>query len=217
MARGKRKTKRRIANLTNVETGEFASALRGTREYNKLKKQGYLSREQMSHRKEYKKPDYYVPDYIEEPEETYTDYPEADEQELLKERIEDMYNAITQKIDEIPNEKITYEHHQANFNDLTDSKQELLNMVDDLYAESDNDLVNQYIKTVLPKISSLVEAIYYDSDSDTIEFHISMIANLLNKGQALTFEQASTLGNASDFTGRPLGWYEKSSMLRERF
>ena len=199
---------------------EFAYVQRGTKEYKKFKKQGYLSKQQLSHRQEYKEwyKETFKPDEIESPEETDTDYPEADERELLKERIEDMYDTIIQKLDEIPNDKTTYSHHQPVVHDLTESKQTLISMVDDLYAESDdNDLVNMYLRTVLPQIATYVDAIYYDSDSDSIEYHISLIAKLLNKGQALSFEQASTLSNTTDYTGQPLGWYEKSSMLRDRY
>lgn len=203
---------KRMATMYDPQTDEWAVVERGTPEYEMFKQQGYLSREQMAHRKEYQ------PDEIESPQETNTDYPTADEAELLKQRIEEMYDAITQKLEEIPNEKVTYVHHTANYRDLSDTKQELLSMVDDLFAESDETVIAMYIQSVLPQISNYVEAIYYDSDDDQIEFHITMIAKLLNKGQALTMEQAQSIGNTTDYTkGQPLGWYEKSSILRDRY
>ena len=122
--------RQRKAFLTDVTTGETVEVLRGTPEYEQYKEQGYFSREQLSHRKEYQ------PDVIESPEEINTDYPEADDRELLKNKIEDMYSDITDAIYEIPDEITTYENHKANYIDLTDSKQMLLNMVDDfLYYE----------------------------------------------------------------------------------
>lgn len=202
--------RQRKAFLTDVFTGETVEVLRGTPEYEQYKEQGYLSREQMSHRADYQ------PDIIESPEETNTDYPEADDRELLKNKIEDMYNDITDAIYEIPDERTTFENHKANYIDLTDSKQMLLNMVDDLYAENDDDIANEHIKNVLPQILKYVEAIRYDSDGNNVEFFITRIAQLLNNGRPLSFYQASTLGNSTDFTGTPLGWYEKSSIFTER-
>ena len=203
---------KRRATLTDLNTGEVVTVERGTPEYESYIEQGYISKEKLSHQREYQ------PDEIESPQEINTDYPTADEAELLKQRIEEMYDAITQKLEEIPNEKVTYVHHTANYRDLTDTKQELLSMVDDLFAESDDTVIAMYIQSVLPQISNYVETIYYDSDDDQIEFHITMIAKLLNKGQALTMEQAQSIGNATDYSkGQPLGWYEKSSMLRDRY
>lgn len=202
---------KRKATLTDVETGHVVEVERGTPEYERYKEQGYISKEQMSHRKEYQ------PDEIESPEEINTDYPQADEKELLKNKIEDMYNDITDAIYEIPDERTTYENHRANYIDLRDSKQTLLNMVDDLYAENDDDITNQHIKNVLPEILKYVEAIRYDSDGNNVEFYITRIAHLLNNGRPLSFYQASTLGNADTFKGNYTGWYDISSRVTDRY
>ncbi len=202
--------RQRKAFLTDVTTGETVEVLRGTPEYEQYKEQGYLSREQLSHRKKYQ------PDVIESPEEINTDYPEADDRELLKNKIEDMYSDITDAIYEIPDERTTYENHKANYIDLTDSKQMLLNMVDDLYAENDDDTANEHIKNVLPEILKYVEAIRYDSDGNNVEFYVTRIAHLLNNGRPLSFFQASTLGNADVFKGNYHDWYEINSRVTDR-
>lgn len=203
--------RQRKAFLTDVLTGETVEVLRGTPEYEQYKEQGYLSREQLSHREEYQ------PDIIGSPEEINTDYPEADDRELLKNKIEDMYSDITDAIYEIPDERTTYENHKANYIDLTDSKQMLLNMVDDLYAENDDDTANEHIKNVLPEILKYVEAIRYDSDGNNVEFYVTRIAHLLNNGRPLSFYQASTLGNADTFKGGYTGWYDVASRVTDRY
>lgn len=206
--------KGRQATFTNIESGEMKKVSRGTKEFEKYKKKGWLTREQISHRKEYQ-PEY-TPDYIESPEEENTDYPEADDRELLKERIEDMYDTIIQKLDEIPNEKYVSGKKYMN---LLDSKQMLFNLVDDLYGQAESDdTVNYYLKTMLPKIAELVEAIYFDSTAEEVEYHLTLLAKILNQGNALSFEQASAMAESTELNiARPLGWYEKSSMLRDRF
>lgn len=207
MARGKRKTKRRFANLTNIETGEFSKVLRGTREYNKLKKQGYLSREQMSHRTEYK------PDFIESPPEENTDYPEADERELLKERIEDMLDTIQGKISEIPDDKLLRHYY---FIDLREQKQMFFSMIDDLYAqaESDDD-ANYYLKTMYPTIADLVQLIIWDSTQEDLDTHLSLLATVLQRG-TIDLKTSEMLGRMGDYDGGVYGWYEQSSRFTER-
>ena len=204
---------KRKATMIDPETLEQAIVERGTQEYEQFKQQGYITKEQASHNEKYK--NLYQPDEIESPEETNTDYQTADEQELLKQRIEDMYDTIVQKLDEIPDEK----EIPHKFLDLRDSKQTLFNLVDDLYAQADSDdTVNYYLRTMLPKIAELVEVIYYDSTEEDIDYHLTLLARILNNGNALSMEQAQSIGSTLEFKiTKPLGWYEKSSMLRDRY
>jgi len=59
----------RRATMRDIDTGETRIVLRGTEEYEQVKEEGWLSNEQISHRKEYRED--YQPDYIDEPEDTY--------------------------------------------------------------------------------------------------------------------------------------------------
>lgn len=198
----------RRANFVDVDTGEMFSAKRGTKQYEKYKSKGYLTREQISHRKEYQ------PDIIEPPEEEYTDYPEADDKEMLKQKIEDMYNSITQELDKIPDEKYVKGRIWI---DLRDSKQMLFNLVDDLYAkaESDDD-ANSYLIFIMPVICSLVEAVRHASTQEDVETHISQLASALSGG-AIDLSLAKALGNLGDYQGNDyLGWYQYTNGRDER-
>lgn len=204
---------KRKATLIDPETLEKAIVERGTPAYEQFKEQGYISKEQASHNEKYK--DLFQPDEIESPEETNTDYPDVDDKELLKQRIEDMYDTIMQRLDEIPDDKYV----EGKYIDLKDSKQMLFSLVDDLYAEAESDdAVNYYLKMMMAKIVDLVEAIYWDSTEVELDYHLSLLANILNQGKALTFEQASTMAESTEIRAyRPLGYHEKSSMLRDRY
>ena len=198
----------RRANFVDVDTGEMFSAKRGTKQYEKYKSKGYLTREQISHRKEYQ------PDIIEPPEEENTDYPEADDQELLKKKIEDMYNDVVQEINRIPDEKMVKGRQWV---DLSDSKQMLFNLVDELYANAESDdEANSYLKFILPVISSLVEAVRYSSTQEDIETHISQLASALSGG-AIDLSVAKALGNMGDYQGNDYtGWYQYANGRDER-
>lgn len=199
--------RQRKAFLTDVTTGETVEVLRGTPEYEKYKEQGYVSREQMSHRKEYQ------PDVIESPEEINTDYPHVDEKELLKERIDDMLDTIQGKIDEIPDEKQIRHYYHI---DLTEQKQMLHSMVDDLYAEAESDdEANLYLKTMYPTISDLVQLIIWDSTQEEVETHITMLAKVLERG-SIDINTATILGRMGEYNGGQYGWYEQSSRFTER-
>lgn len=186
----------RTATFIDVDTGEFFSAKRGTKQFEKYRSKGYLTREQISHRKEYQ------PDITEPPEEENTDYPEADEQELLKERIEDMYQKIWNKLGDIPDEKLlinTSTREKYYFN-LENSKQELINALDTLYEEADNDnAVNTYLKNMLPTIEQLVTDIAdHDSKQSDVQDHLTQLANVLSMG-VMTEELQQSLGNMFDY------------------
>lgn len=199
--------RQRKAFLTDVTTGETVEVLRGTPEYEQYKEQGYVSREQMSHRKEYQ------PDVIESPEEKDTDYPHVDEKELLKERIDDMLDTIQGKIDEIPDEKQIRHYYHI---DLTEQKQMLHSMVDDLYAEAESDdEANLYLKTMYPTISDLVQLIIWDSTQEEVETHITMLAKVLERG-SIDINTATILGRMGEYNGGQYGWYEQSSRFTER-
>lgn len=199
--------KQRKAFLTDVTTGETVEVMRGTPEYEQYKQQGYISREQMSHRKEYQ------PDVIESPEENDTDYPHVDEKELLKERIDDMLDTIQGKIDEIPDEKQIRHYYHI---DLTEQKQMLHSMVDDLYAEAESDdEANLYLKTMYPTISDLVQLIIWDSTQEEVETHITMLAKVLERG-SIDINTATILGRMGEYNGGQYGWYEQSSRFTER-
>lgn len=199
--------RQRKAFLTDVLTGETVEVMRGTPEYEQYKQQGYISREQMSHRKEYQ------PDVIESPEENYTDYPHVDEKELLKERIDDMLDTIQGKIDEIPDEKQIRHYYHI---DLTEQKQMLHSMVDDLYAEAESDdEANLYLKTMYPTISDLVQLIIWDSTQEEVETHITMLAKVLERG-SIDINTATILGRMGEYNGGQYGWYEQSSRFTER-
>ena len=199
--------RQRKAFLTDVLTGETVEVMRGTPEYEQYKQQGYVSREQMSHRKEYQ------PDVIESPEENDTDYPHVDEKELLKERIDDMLDTIQGKIDEIPDEKQIRHYYHI---DLTEQKQMLHSMVDDLYAEAESDdEANLYLKTMYPTISDLVQLIIWDSTQEEVETHITMLAKVLERG-SIDINTATILGRMGEYNGGQYGWYEQSSRFTER-
>ena len=199
--------RQRKAFLTDVTTGETVEVMRGTPEYEQYKQQGYISREQMSHRKEYQ------PDVIESPEENDTDYPHVDEKELLKERIDDMLDTIQGKIDEIPDEKQIRHYYHI---DLTEQKQMLHSMVDDLYAEAESDdEANLYLKTMYPTISDLVQLIIWDSTQEEVETHITMLAKVLERG-SIDINTATILGRMGEYNGGQYGWYEQSSRFTER-
>lgn len=199
--------RQRKAFLTDVTTGETVEVLRGTPEYEQYKEQGYVSREQMSHRKEYQ------PDVIESPEENDTDYPHVDEKELLKERIDDMLDTIQGKIDEIPDEKQIRHYYHI---DLTEQKQMLHSMVDDLYAQAESDdEANLYLKTMYPTIADLVQLIIWDSTQEEVEIHITMLAKVLERG-SIDINTATILGRMNEYNGGQYGWYEQSSRFTER-
>ena len=193
----------RIATMHNPDDlSEVQRVPRGTLEYEKLKQNGWISNEQIGHKKEYREewtPDYTDDDYYDEYVDDYEDdYPTFDEKEALKQKIEDMYGAVTGEIDEIPNEKYL---KGRIFYDLTDSKQMLLNIVDDMYAEAESDDdINAYYKTMMPVISELVIAIRNDSTQEELETHISQLASVLQRG-AISLDLAKALGSMDEYKG----------------
>lgn len=188
----------RTANFIDVDTGEIFSAKRGTKQFDKYRERGYLTKEQVSHRKEYQ------PDIIEPPPEEYTDYPEADEQEMLKERIEDMYQSIWNKLGEIPDDKLVVDtvSRKTYYINLMDSKQELINALDELYSEAESDdEVNAYLKTMLPKIEQIVTDIAeHDSKQSDVQNHLTLLANILSQG-TMSDPLSKSLGNMFDYQG----------------
>lgn len=195
--------RRRRATLRDTMTGETRTVYRDTSEYQILKQEGWLSNEQISHRKEYKQdwtPDYLDDEYFENDWDSIDDdYPTFDEKEELKQKIEDMYSDITQQIDDIPNEKFL---KGRIFYDLTDSKQMLLNIVDDMYAESESDdEINAYYKTMMPVISELVIAIKNDSTQEDLETHVSQLASVLQRG-SISLDLAKSLGSMGEYNSQ---------------
>lgn len=198
----------RRARMINVDTGEEIQVLRGTPEYEELKEEGWLSREQISHRKEYRED--YQPDFIDEPEE---DIIELDESELLKDKISEMYDVIRGKIESLPDER--YFHKTKQPKSLLEDKDMLLNAVDDFYADVDNDFeFDRYIESILPSVENLLNLITYDSDQSTVEFALTQLMNLL-QGGTLSSSMSKLLGNMQEFNGSYSGWYERSSRFSD--
>ena len=195
--------RRRRATLRDTETGETRRVYRDTKEYLKLKQKGWLSNEQISHRKEYQ--EQWTPDYTDDSfaddnwDDNEEDYPTFDEKEALKQKIEDMYYNVTGELNDIPNEKYL---KGRIFYDLTDSKQMLLNIVDDMYAEAESDdEINAYYKTMMPVISELVIAIRNDSTQEELETHISQLASVLQRG-AIGLDLAKSLGSMGEYNNQ---------------
>ena len=194
----------RIATLHNPEEmSEVVRVQRGTNEYEKYKQKGWISNEQIGHKKEYQQE--WTPDYIEEDiyedewDDSEDDYPTFDEKEALKQKIEDMYADVVQEIDIIPNEKYL---KGRIFYDLSDSKQMLLNIVDDMYAEAESDdEINAYYKTMMPVISELVVVIKNDSIQEDLETHLSQLGSVLKRG-ALGLELSKALGSIGEYTSQ---------------
>lgn len=200
----------RYATMRNIDTGETVKVLRGTEEYEQLKQEGWLSNEQVSHRKEYRED--YQPDYIDEPEETYT---EVDEKELLMDRISKMYDIVVGRVDDIPEGR--YFHKSRTFVDFSEQKQMLFNAIDDFYAELDNTLsFDNYIDSNMSSINDLIEIIKHDSDQDTVYMAFTQLLNVL-QGGSMSETMSKLLGNLDDYQGSYNGWYEKSSRYSDTF
>lgn len=198
----------RRARMVNVDTGEEMQVLRGTPEYEELREQGWLSREQISHRKEYRED--YQPDFIDEPEEETI---ELDESELLKDKISEMYDVIRGKIESLPDER--YFHKTKQPMSLLEDKDMLLNAVDDFYADVDNDFeFDRYIESILPSVENLLNLITYDSDQSSVEFALTQLMNLL-QGGTLSSSMSKLLGNMQEYNGSYSGWYERSSRFSD--
>lgn len=196
----------RTANFIDVETGEVFSAKRGTKQYEKYKAKGYLTREQVSHRKEYQ------PDIIEPPEDTYTD---VDEKELLLDRVSVMYDVIFGKVEDIPNER--YFHQTHSYVDFTEEKQKLFNAIDDFYADLDNPITfDKYIDDNMPGIEGLIDIIKHDSDQYVVFNAFTQLLTLL-QGGTLSNAMSKLLGDLGDWQGSYSGWYEKSSRYSDTF
>lgn len=200
----------RHATMRNIETGETVEVLRGTEEYERLKQEGWLSNEQVSHRKEYRED--YQPDYIDEPEDTYT---EVDEKELLMDRISVMYDVIVGKVDDIPNER--YFHQSHSYVDFSEEKQKLFNAIDDFYAQLDNSVsFDKYIDDNMSGIEGLIDIIKHDSDQNTVFNAFTQLLTVL-QGGTLSDAMSKLLGNMGDWQGSYSGWYEKSSRYSDTF
>lgn len=200
----------RYATLRNVDTGETVRVLRGTDEYQYYKDEGWLSNEQVSHRKEYRED--YQPDYIDEPEDTYTD---VDEKELLMDRVSVMYDVVFGKVDDIPNER--YFHQTHSYVDFTDEKQKLFNAIDDFYADLDNPVTfDKYIDDNMSGIEGLIDIIKRDSDQYVVFNAFTQLLTLL-QGGTLSDTMSKLLGNMEDWQGSYQGWYEKSSRYSDTF
>ena len=201
--------KQRIATMVDPQTSEVRKVLRGTPEYIDLKNSGWESQEQLSHKK-YRRD--YEPDYTEEPEETTTD---VDERELLKNRISEMYDKVYGKIDDIPDEK--FYHKTRTWVDYSQQKEVFYNMIDDLYAEMDNDFeFDKYIDSQMPTINALINVIIEDSDQYTVDMAITQLANILQR-HSLDPMVSRMLGTNDDFFGEPLGVHSNSSNVKDRY
>lgn len=200
----------RRATMRDIDTGETRKVLRGTEEYEQLKQEGWLSNEQVSHRKEYQED--YQPDYIDEPEDTYTD---VDEKELLMDRVSVMYDIVIGRVDDIPEAR--YFHKSRTFVDFSEQKQMLYNAIDDFYNELDNTLsFDNYIDSNMSSINDLIEIIKHDSDQDTVYMAFTQLLNVL-QGGSMSETMSKLLGNLDDYQGSYQGWYEKSSRYSDTF
>lgn len=195
----------RKATLTDILTGEFKTVERGTAEYYSLVQEGWLSKEQVSHRKpEQIYPEEYQPDYI-EPEETETDYPQTDIRDIIRDRIIDMYDTIRNILGEIPDEKQFFNRNgkYMYYQDVTEEKYALLQMLDDLYGQSEDDeIVNQYLLDNQDKIAELTTLTIQDSEADKFNAHITQLAIALNNGNAMNPEEARRVGDELDMALR---------------
>lgn len=223
---------RRKAAFINLVTGETVKVTRGTKRFEQFKKRGYITKQQASHLSQEKlesrtqeqlaKPQYkkyreqYQPTETPPPEETDTDYPTITPDEIIRQRIDEMFERIDNSLRDIVNPATYFIHREPHPYDLTDTKQELISMLNDLVGQSENlVLLDSYLISIEPKVAEYSNAIQYDSQKEDIDYHISLLAQLLNHGNALSFEKASSLGNMNDFNGVPLGWHEQSSRLSE--
>ena len=195
----------RKATLTDIISGEFKTVERGTAEYYRLVQEGWLSREQVSHRKpEDLYPEEFEPDYI-EPEETETDYPQTDIRDIIEERIRDMYDTISNILGEIPDEKQLYSRSTRTLyiRDTSEDRYVLLQMLDDLYGQTeDENIVNQYLIDNQDKIAELTTLVIRDSEAEELEAHLTQLAVALNNGNPLTPEMAKSLGEELDMNIR---------------
>lgn len=195
----------RKATLTDILTGEFKTVERGTAEYYSLVQEGWLSKEQLGHRKtEEIYPEEYQPDYI-EPEETETDYPQTDIRDIIRDRIIDMYDTIRNILGEIPDEKQFFNRNgkYMYYQDVTEEKYALLQMLDDLYGQSEDDeIVNQYLLDNQDKIAELTTLTIQDSEADKFNAHITQLAIALNNGNAMNPEEARRVGDELDMALR---------------
>ena len=195
----------RKATLTDILTGEFKTVERGTAEYYSLVQEGWLSKEQVSHRKpEQIYHEEYQPDYR-EPEETETDYPQTDIRDIIRDRIIDMYDTIRNILGEIPDEKQFFNRNgkYMYYQDVTEEKYALLQMLDDLYGQSEDDeIVNQYLLDNQDKIAELTTLTIQDSEADKFNAHITQLAIALNNGNAMNPEEARRVGDELDMALR---------------
>ena len=201
----------RKATLTSLITGEFKTVERGTEDYYKLVQEGWLSREQVSHRTPQQLyPEEYTPDYIEEPEEEPdTEYPAPSIRDILEDRLQDMYDTIRNILDDLPFEKQFYDNPKHPYvQDTSEQRFYLLQLLDDLYGQSeDESVVNKYLLDNQELIADLTMLVVKDSESGWFEQHISQLAVALNHGNALTPDQAQELGDQLDSVVR----YDRAS------
>ena len=223
---------RRKATFINLVTGETFKVTRGTKKFETFKKRGYITKQQASHlsqekiqtrtQEQLKKPQYkkyreqYQPQETPAPEETNTDYPTITPDEIIRQRIDTMFDRLDTSLRDIENPTVYYIRRTPHQYDLTDAKNELISMLNDLVGQSDNlELLDRYLMDIEPMVAEYSNAIQYDSTKEDIDTHLLLLAQLLNNGRALTFEKAKSFGNIHDFTGTPNGWYENSSRVSE--
>lgn len=211
----------RHATLIDEDTGEAIRVERFSQDFVELAGKGYKTKQQLAHTRIPESVPEYIPDEIDilyDDYDDYDDYPVVDEYDILEDKINELYERIESELGTIPFEKVTYKNRHAQYMDLEESKQELIDMLRDLISNSSTGFIlKDYLTEIEPKINEFITAIIYDSDDSMVEYHISQIARLLNHGEALTFEQATTIGSVHDIKTTGLGWYEKSSMFTERF
>ena len=193
-------TKLPRVQLINVSTGEVIERGQGGIPYYKALKEGYIPEESIP------------------PDEENTDYQQVLPEDRLRDKIDALFDRLETTLETIPLEKVTYSRRQPIFTDLSEERSMLISMLNDLVGSTDDyELLDSYLTAIEPKVSEYITLIIMDSESDMVEFHITQIAVLLNNGQPLSFNQASTLGNMQTFKGEPLSWYEQSSRIKESF
>lgn len=202
----------RIATLHSpFDIDEVVRVQRGTQEYIDYKNAGWISNEQLGHQKYTRD---YTPDYTEEPEDSTT---EIDAQELLQDKVDEMFEKLYGDIDERYCDYKEY-YRPRRIVEYTERKESTLLNVKDLFGSFDSDveLIN-YVEKIMPSVDNLLEIIQKDSDQNRTEDAMDKLIILLNGFGVISLEQSQLLGNRDEFFGTPLGTHTNSSSIKDRY
>lgn len=194
-------TKLPRVEMVNVDTGEVINRGQGGIPYYKALKEGFIPTEDTP------------------PEDTAEEYPQFLPEDSIREKIDSLFDIIQTDLSGIPNPKVVFKKRTPVYIDLSEEKQMLYSMLDELVGNTEQGFVlDTYLTNIEPQVTECVTGIIVASTAEDVYFQITTLTRLLNYGNPLSFEQASTLGNMGDFKGYNYqGWYEQSSRLDERF